>query len=879
LLEVNVMAKEVSQTTLNQEAEGRISSPAGVEDIWSSEGFPIYRLPRDALSMGASFGNSHCWITTKGQGDIQGFFSTDLGRIVMGAMLVRFSGLGATPLLIKQAAGQPHNELMQLLPEEEGNVVLHPAYQEQSYLLQGGLQVRQMTFVPKFAHAHECAVDHKDLAVAYQRLVVSNTGAERRLLRILGFAHMRGQTEPDIQAEYDEGLGILLAHNASHPDWVRFFAATIKPTAYETSADAFQVYRLLRMSALGNHAHASGGYVLGALQVDLPLEPGQAREVSFIQGFSVNGRKGAIDTCQQARDPAQALKKTIAFYKDALDASQIITPDPVIDKGTFWAKVNMLRVMADYPTGPAFTNDPSRSSAVVGRDAFWMVHGSDYLRPEFSCDLLRSFAKRQDDSGEILEFYDAVTGKGELDGMNINDNTPLFILALHHHYRTTGHRKCLEELYPAAVKAAGCILSQRNEKGLVWCTATGEDVRGIIGWRNIIPNYRISGAVTEVNAECAAALRHAGQLAQTLGHRQEAENFLSESRKLKAAINEHLLDQRTGFYYLNIDVDGSIRTDVTADEVFPVLWDIAPPEVAYNIVRRIHGSDFFTEAGVRTASKLSAEYDPGSNWGLLGGVWPGMTWWYAFAASRYYPGAMALALHASFAHYSQAPALHNTVPGQFSEWFDGDSLVNRGMRLSPWEAPRYLWAAVEGACGILERPHPELPRVSPHLPTDWMWIAARNIPLGGRSFSYFAAALRSPNGDGATSLNPKVHLFTVGDVEPGEGMEAETFVTDVSDRIRVYDTRLRAVALERPGEIVVLLANASTRMATGAVDLEALLGDHLEGDLDVYNSELGTWLKLPNRSTEDLKRLGVAIEGKGFRIARISFSASDRSLD
>jgi len=32
----------------------------------------------------------------------------------------------------------------------------------------------------------------------------------------------------------------------------------------------------------------------------------------------------------------------------------------------------------------------------------------------------------------------------------------------------------------------------------------------------------------------------------------------------------------------------------------------------------------------------------------------------------------------------------NTVPGQFSEWLHGETLVNQGMMLSPWFPPRYL---------------------------------------------------------------------------------------------------------------------------------------------------------------------------------------------
>ena len=75
--------------------------------------------------------------------------------------------------------------------------------------------------------------------------------------------------------------------------------------------------------------------------------------------------------------------------------------------------------------------------------------------------------------GMVVEYYDIRTGKTADYDLNINDNTPLLILALWHHYNATGRTAFLERVYPNAVKAANYILSQRNDQGLVWCTADG----------------------------------------------------------------------------------------------------------------------------------------------------------------------------------------------------------------------------------------------------------------------------------------------------------------------------------------------------------------------------------------------------------------------
>src|SRR5262249_47386872 len=139
-------------------------------------------------------------------------------------------------------------------------------------------------------------------------------------------------------------------------------------------------------------------------------------------------------------------------------------------------------------------------------------------------------------------------------------------------------------------------------------------------------------------------------------------------------------------------------------------------------------------------------YDPARYLGLLGGVWPGLSWWYAFAAARYHPELMVRALTASFNHYAVDPKNNNTVPGQFSAWFDGESQVNRGMRLSPWEPPRYLWAAVEGVCGVVLQPG-EL-KIQPLVPAHWRWVALRCLPYHGGQVSFFATREGQDQGTG-----------------------------------------------------------------------------------------------------------------------------------
>src|SRR5262249_18672098 len=197
------------------------------------------------------------------------------------------------------------------------------------------------------------------------------------------------------------------------------------------------------------------------------------------------------------------------------------------------------------------------------------------------------------------------------------------------------------------------------------------------------------------------------------------------------------LNPETGLYYLNIDLEGNRCTDVTSDELFPVIFRVATDDVSYRIISRLNSPDFWTPAGIRTVSQDSPDYSPYRFYGLMGGVWAGVTWWYAFAAKAFHPEFMVRALRASFEHYARDPKKNNTVPGQFSEWMDGESLVNRGMRLSPWEPPRFLEAAGEGVGGVMLST--DAVSMEPLLPPDWKWVGIRRLPYHSRELAFFAA--------------------------------------------------------------------------------------------------------------------------------------------
>ncbi|MBV9276901.1 MAG: hypothetical protein JOZ97_01550, partial [Candidatus Eremiobacteraeota bacterium] len=735
---------------------------------------PAFTISDSELGMGASLGNSSIWINTKSTGAIERVAPILSPDTLIGTIILRYGGTG-TPL--SEAWSESH------VSESEASYVglrpdngvrtfeIHPAYQRVRFTVVGAVKVTETTFVPLLSEDTEA---EDDPPIVYQGIELHNADVYPHNLRITAYARLRGSMAADIQARYDESCNAIVGWNRSDRKSVRIFGMLPQPHRYSTTFDFGSVYDPSHVHALSNSVELEGD-ILGCLQVDVTLEPGARHEFCLKAGTFVGlDVATAIDAFTSAPDGTTALQRTIEHLDQRLHFTEIVAPDATINQGALWSKVNMRRVMATFPQGRAFTNDPGNTPNLVVRDAAWFIFGNDYFMPEFSRSLLRKLISIQYRSGKMPEYTDAITGKIEDDGLNINDDTPLFILAAHHHFQATGDKAWLEEAYPAVARAARYILSQRDKRGLVFCDA--KDPRGyvwaIASWRNIIPLYTINGAVTEINAECAAALGAAAELAaQTEGHAADGPEFSAGHHALRDALNSHLINPENGLFYLNIDVDGNVHTDVTGDQVFPVIFEVCDDETAFRVISRLNAPDFWTPAGLRTASRVDPLYDPSHYSGLIGGVWPGLTWWYAFAAASYHPEFMVRALRSSFEHYGTDPKKNNTVPGQFSEWFDGESLTNKGMRLSPWEPPRFLWAAVEGVCGLTLTSG--APCINPLIPQEWSWVGLRRLRYHGGELSYFMIR------KGTMS-----QIYTTAQLDSES--EMQLFNRDVTDEIAVF---------------------------------------------------------------------------------------------
>jgi hypothetical protein len=289
-------------------------------------------------------------------------------------------------------------------------------------------------------------------------------------------------------------------------------------------------------------------------------------------------------------------------------------------------------------------------------------------------------------------------------------------------------------------------------------------------------------------------------LAAVVDDRDAWERFSRQATALRETMMAKLFNHDSGAFVLNYDNEQNYQDNFTADEVFPVLFNVANSDQRKSILRRLLQSDFTTPVGLRTISTADSWYFPSHGFGLLGGVWPDLTLWFVVALAH--NGFVAEAAHWLETVYEtmEAGAPRNTVPGQFGEWFDGGSLTNRGMYLSPWTGAKYLWAVAETVCGLDGYRTGGRPHFAPLLPAGWKWTAAARVHWGGRRHTYVvdAVAKRIIGDMTFASADEPYRVFFAG--------------SDVSDEATTSPVDVGAIVFEDAGGVRAFLCNAQDKI-------------------------------------------------------------------
>ena len=760
--------------------------------------FCAYVLPESQTPYGLLLGNYKAYAQSTATGGVRGLWDADTDKIIFGThQIVYRVGDGQTLL-----SHQIKRELTFL-----------PYAQIAEFTLDNRVNVTEAFFVPfgeKFDRAVSFVVD----------VTLYNPGAERIDVSVFPSAMLVGQRfygEPEsAMTAWSQDRFICSRNDENGAE--RWWGGSREPRAVELSLREQVLVENIRRGSLlpeglpgFGHAQSEtstlkGRRVYGAFEYRISIEPGSRESLRLAVVFHKDGTERSLPVLKRLLADERALHDTQRYYARRLADARFMTPSPLISRGVAWAKANMIRIVKEYPQGWGSTNSPP-SDILVSRDTSWFVHGFDYFWPQFSRDALEVFNKAVEESGLMVEYVRGVNGFTTAYDLNINDDTPLHVIAMLHYYNATLDEGWVRDRLPLITKLTDYMLSQRDEQGLLFCVAKGVDMYGISSWRNIIPYYTLDGAVTEINAEGVFALEAAAMLCAVAGDWTNWEKYANEAQSLRGAMMDYLFNDDTGAFVLNYDQERNYADSFTADEIFPVLFGVADAEQRRSILRRLLEADFVTPVGLRTISTVDAWYFPSYGFGLLGGIWPDLTLWFAVALAR--DGFVEECVHFLNVIYAamEGGSERNTVPGEFGEWFDGGSLSNRGMYLSPWTGAKYLWAVAETIGGLDGYRTSGRPHLVPLKPKGWQWIAAARVHWGGKRCSYVIDLLRE-------------RIY--GDMPELSAEEPFTCIyagRDVSDEVTISPVEIGAIAFEDDhGAVRIFVCNMLDRARPALVE-------------------------------------------------------------
>jgi hypothetical protein len=753
--------------------------------------FCAYVLHESETPYGLLLGNLKTYAQSTAKGGVRGLWDADTDQIIFGTHHIAYR-LGDRTFF-------PH--------QIERDLTFLPYAQISEFTLEHRVHVTEAFYVP-FGAGFDRAVSFVVDVTLY------NPGAQEVEVALFPWAMLVGQRfygepEHEVRAWND---GRFICSKNLETGGERWWGGSRAPAAVQLSLREQVLLEAMRRATLATEdspqtlgdvtpqqAELVSRRIFGAFEYRIAVAPGARESLRLAVVYDKGGTERSRPVLESLIRDQRALHDTQGYFTQRLADARFLTPSPEISRGMAWAKANMLRIVKEYPHGWGATNSPP-SDILVSRDTSWLVHGFDYFWPEFSRNALEVFNRAMEDSGLMVEYVRGVSGYKTDYDLNINDDTPLHLIAMLHHYNATLDDEWVRRHSAMIVKLADYMLTQRDDHGLICCRAKGVDLYGISSWRNIIPYYTLDGAVTEINAEAVFALEAAAMLCAVVGDNDHWERYGNEAQRMREAMMDFLYNDDTGAFVLNYDQEGNYQDNFTADEIFPVLFNIADEPQRRAILARLQEADFVTPVGLRTISTADAWYFPSYGFGLLGGIWPDLTLWCSVALAR--NGMTDAAVHFLSVSYAamEGGSPRNTVPGEFAEWFDGGSLSNRGMYLSPWTGAKYLWAVAETVGGLNGYRTSGRPHLAPLRPKGWQWVAAARVHWGGRRCTYVVDL-----------QNDTIY----GDMPELSAEEPFTCIyagRDVSDEVTTSPVEVGALAFEdEHGAVRIFVGNLTDR--------------------------------------------------------------------
>lgn len=229
-----------------------------------------------------------------------------------------------------------------------------------------------------------------------------------------------------------------------------------------------------------------------------------------------------------------------------------------------------------------------------------------------------SLMKKVNQRGVIIQD----TGSGG--AWPVSSDREIWALAAFEVYKVTGEREWLEYIYPI-------IKRSLDEDNLTLATDDGlvKGETSFIDWREqSYPKWMQTADIYQSEALNTAivhiqALRTLAEIANLLGHHEEAHPYLDKAQTIQQALNNELWIEEKGFYgmykYGRRHLIVNPRSE-TLGESLAILYDIASPQQARSITASVPTTPFGTSIFFPQIADMPA-YHNNALWPWVGAYW------------------------------------------------------------------------------------------------------------------------------------------------------------------------------------------------------------------------------------------------------------------
>jgi len=339
----------------------------------------------------------------------------------------------------------------------------------------GGLSVETLYFVPLGENAE------------VQKVTLTNTSDAAKTVTLFSFAefclwnaqddqtnYQRNLSIGEVEVEQDSPHGSAIYHKTEYRerrDHYAVYGVNTQATGFDTDRDTFVgAYNGLGEAAVpraGKSANsvASGWYPIGSHSVDVTLEPGESRTLTYVLGYIENpdDEKWADDAHQVInKAPAHALLGRFAtteqvdaafealqsYWTNLLSTYSVTSDDEKLDR--------MVNIWNQYQCMVTFNMSRSASFFETGigrgmgfRDSNQDLLGFVHLIPERARERIIDIASTQFPDGSAYHQYQPLTKRGNNDiGSGFNDDPLWLIAGVAAYVKETGDFSILDEQVP-----------------------------------------------------------------------------------------------------------------------------------------------------------------------------------------------------------------------------------------------------------------------------------------------------------------------------------------------------------------------------------------------------------------------------------------------